>query len=80
MLDQLYFEVMGSNNCVKRTTMLEVADSDFPNNLEPGASKYYSIPKAARFAYRCIGLNISSVVVAGFFPEIKNIVMWEDAK
>ena len=75
-----HFKVVGSNNCANWTTMVEVADSGFPNNYQPGASKYFSIPKATRVAYLCIGLNISSVIGADFPPEIKSIVLWEDAK
>ena len=75
------FQVVGSNDCWSWRTMLGVADSGFPNDLQPGVSKYWDIPRANRLSFYCIGLKIFTIPFGrNRSPELKNIVMWEDAE
>ena len=74
-----HFKVVGSSYYANWATMLDVSNSGFSNDLEPGASKYFSIPKSTCVAYPCIGLNLSLVIGADFLPEINKFGQLIDA-
>jgi len=79
------FRVAGSNDLGKTwESMLEVANSGFPNDLMPGVCKYWEIPTTR--SYQWIGLKIFSIPIGAYgssqiydsSPEVKSIVFWED--
>ena len=73
------FEVVGSNSCSNWTTLLSTSNSGIPNDL---SSTFFSwnIEKRHRLSFSCIGIKsiTENSERPTNYPEIKNIIMWEE--
>jgi len=70
-----HFQVIGSNDCSTWTTLHEVQDAAFSSSV--AETKYFTIPKANRRKFSCLGLKVLSTN-HGSYVCVKNIVMWDD--
>ena len=68
-----HFLVIGSEDCKKWSTLLEVKNAGFTKNEE---FKSWLIPIKNRKPFHCIGLQVVSTI-KGNHAALKDIIMWQ---